>query len=130
MLRHSKRRRIKLKPNRAQRDAATQGFIAKGAAPMRYSSVIPAIHLNLSAVNADNADHCKPMPVAPPIRNKQTRRGPWHGKSREAKQIRLMQREGRIGTRKPGPVGGLTHCAAKRAERTARLGKTLNQHAA
>lgn len=46
--------------------------------------------------------------------SKRKRRGPQHGNSPAAIGIRALQSRGIIGRHKPFPVGGMTHCTAKR----------------
>lgn len=45
---------------------------------------------------------------------KRKRRGPQHGNSPAAIGFRALQSRGIIGRHKPFPVGGMTHCTAKR----------------
>lgn len=107
-IRYSKRHHRKLKPNRAQRNRDTAAFQAKGRGLVRQMSPIASI-------------------LAPAPRPKSDRRGPQHGRSREAKDFRAQQSAGAIGARKPAPTGGLTHHATRRANL---LAATLNQHLA
>ena len=51
--------------------------------------------------------------------SKRIRRGPQHGNSPAAIGFRALQSRGVIGRHKPFPVGGMTHCAAKRLDRQA-----------